>query len=116
MSATRVVARVRIEGRHLQPYGIVHGGVYASVAESVASLGAHLSATARDPEAGAVGLENHTTFLRAAGAGTEVIFEGKPLHAGRRTQVWEVRVTEAGSGRELATSRVRLMVVKAAEF
>jgi acyl-coenzyme A thioesterase PaaI-like protein len=61
-------------------------------------------------------LENHTTFLRAVGVGTEVVFEGVPLHAGRRTQAWEVRITEAGSGREVARSRVRLMVVKAGGF
>lgn len=109
---TRVVARLRIESRHLQGYGIVHGGVYASVAESVASIGAHLSAVQHDPGNGAVGLENHTTFLRAAGEGTEVVFEATPLHGGRRTQAWQVSVRDAASGRELATSRVRLIVVQ----
>ena len=112
MSPTRVRARLVIDERHLQPYGIVHGGVYAAVAESTASIGAALSAQRFDPASGAVGLENHTTFLRAVGAGTEVVIEATPLHAGRRTQAWQVSVREAVSGRELATSRVRLMVVR----
>lgn len=109
---SRVRGRLVITAHHLQPYGIVHGGVYASVAESAASLGAHLSAVARDPAAGAVGLENHTTFLRAVGAGTEVLFEAVPLHAGRRTQAWEVVMRDARDGREVARSQVRLMVVR----
>lgn len=88
-SPARVAGRVVIGRHHLQPYGIVHGGVWASIAESAASIGAHLAATARDPSAGAVGLENHTTFLRAVGEGAEVEFEAKPLFAGRRAQAWE---------------------------
>jgi uncharacterized protein (TIGR00369 family) len=112
MSPTRVRARLVIDERHLQPYGIVHGGVYATVAESAASVGAAMSAATFDPANGAVGLENHTTFLRAVGAGTEVTIEATPLHAGRRTQAWQVSIREASSGRELATSRVRLMVVR----
>lgn len=111
-SAERVTARLRIAPRHLQPYGIVHGGVYCAVAETIASLGAHLSAMSFDPANGAVGLENHTTFLRAATEGTEVVFEATPLHAGRRTQAWQVSIRDAATGRDLATSRVRLMVVK----
>jgi uncharacterized protein (TIGR00369 family) len=111
LSPTRVVARLVIDERHLQPYGIVHGGVYCAVAESAASFGAHLNGMQYDPENGAVGLENHTTFLRAAGAGTEVIFEATPLHAGRRTQAWQVSIRDS-AGRDLAASRVRLMVLR----
>ena len=107
----RVVARLRIAAHHLQPYGIVHGGVYCSVSESVASIGAHLNAVQHDPQNGAVGLENHTTFLRAVGEGTLVTFEATPLHAGRRTQAWQVSIRDE-QGRDVATSRVRLMIVR----
>jgi uncharacterized protein (TIGR00369 family) len=110
-TATRVVARLRIDERHLQPYGIVHGGVYCAVAESVASVGAHLSGLQYDPENGAVGLENHTSFLRAVGAGAEITFEATPLHAGRRTQAWQVSIRDE-RGRDVAASRVRLMVLR----
>jgi uncharacterized protein (TIGR00369 family) len=111
VSATRVVARLTIDARHLQPYGIVHGGVYCSVAESAASFGAHLNGMQHDPENGAVGLENHTTFLRAVGAGSEITFEATPLHAGRRTQAWQVSIRDE-KGRDVAASRVRLMVLR----
>lgn len=115
-TASRVAGRVVVNKAHLQPYGIVHGGVWASIAESAASIGAHLSAISRDPEAGAVGLENHTTFLRAAGEGATVEFEALPVFAGRRTQAWEVVLRDAGSGKEVARSQVRLMVVRPGEF
>jgi 1,4-dihydroxy-2-naphthoyl-CoA hydrolase len=112
VTASRVVGRLVIDERHLQPYGIVHGGVYATIAESAASIGAHLSAVSFDPANGAVGLENHTTFLRAAGAGTEVIVEATPLHAGRRAQAWTVDIRDGATKRQLAVSQVRLMVVQ----
>ena len=110
-TATRVLARLRIDERHLQPYGIVHGGVYCSVAESAASLGAHLNGMQHDPENGAVGLENHTTFLRAVGAGAEITVEATPLHAGRRTQAWQVSLRDE-RGRDVAASRVRLIILR----
>lgn len=110
-SAERVVLRLSVSDRHLQPAGLVHGGVYASLAETAASIGASLSAMTRDPATVAVGVENHTSFLRRAGCGVELVVTATPAHAGRRTQVWEVRIVDAGGGRELARSTVRLMVV-----
>jgi uncharacterized protein (TIGR00369 family) len=112
VSPERVVARLRIGPQHLQPYGVVHGGVYASVAETLASIGAALAAARQEPGSGAVGLENHTTFLRTARAGTEVVAEALPQHAGRRTQSWHVAMRDAAGGRELAVASVRLMVVR----
>lgn len=109
----RVVARLGITEHHVQPYGVIHGGVHAAVAETVASLGAVLSVRVRDPNGGAVGLENHTSFVRAARAGTDVVAEATPIHAGRRTQVWAVVIRAASGtheGDELARSTVRLLV------
>ena len=104
-SADEVVAEVAIGPVHLQPHGIVHGGVYCGLVETVASVGAALSAATRGQTA--VGLENHTTFLRAVRSGT-LRAVARPLTRGRRTQVWEVTVTDAG-GRVAATGRVRLL-------
>jgi len=105
-----------IDDRHLQAYGIVHGGVYASIAETVASVGAALSAMERHPASGAVGLENHTSFLRPGRPGVELIAEALPVHPGRRSQVWSVVMREAGDGgRELARSTVRLFVLDPGE-
>ena len=102
-------ARHAVGERHLQPYGIVHGGVYAAIAEAIASIGAAVSARALDPDLGVVGLDNHTSFLRAARAGTEIAAQAVPRHAGRRTQSWDVTMRDP-DGRELAVSRVRLLV------
>ncbi|MFN2451476.1 MAG: PaaI family thioesterase [Candidatus Dormibacteria bacterium] len=95
---------------HLQPYGVVHGGVYAAIAETLASIGAHTAAAARDPGGGVVGLENHTSFLRVARTGSTITATARPRHAGRRVQLWSV-VMRDERGRELASSTVRLLVV-----
>ena len=114
-SPERVVARVRVDSRHLQPYGIVHGGVYSTLAEMTASIGAALSAMSRDPGGGAVGLENHTTFVRAAREGAVLLGTATPLHAGRRTQAWVVEIRDAETGRLHARSSVRLLTTAPAE-
>src|SRR4051794_39879190 len=84
-----VVAELAIGPQHHQPQGIVHGGVYASLVETVASVGAHLFAMARGGTA--VGLENHTSFLHAARDG-KLTATAKPLTRGRRSHVWQVEV------------------------
>ena len=95
--------------------GLVHGGVFAAIAESACSLGASLSARQRDAEAVCIGLENHTTFLRATRVGAALELEARPRHAGRRTQSWSVVIREKGRDREVAMSTVRLMVVRPGE-
>ena len=112
----RVVATLTVDDRHIQPYGIVHGGVHAAIAETVASLGAALAARRVAPDALAVGLENHTTFLRAARTGAELRAEATPLHAGRTTQAWQVQIHDSRGGRLVARSTVRLLVVRAEQL
>lgn len=110
VSPQRVTAHLDVTEQHLQPYGVVHGGVYCTIAETVASIGAHVAASAREPGLGAVGLENHTSFLRTVGLGARIVAEALPRSAGRRQQHWTV-VMRDGDGRELALSTVRLLVV-----
>lgn len=81
-SGQQVVLKLRIGPRHLQPYGIVHGGVWAALAETAASIGASLNSSKQ-----VVGIENHTSFLRAIAEG-EVTVTADPIHPGRSTQVW----------------------------
>ena len=102
-----VVAELEVAPQHLQPYGIVHGGVHAGLIETVASVGAALAALPRGQAV--VGLENHTSFIRAARAG-RVRARARPVTRGRTTQVWEVAVTDADE-RLLATGQVRLLCV-----
>lgn len=110
VKATRdeVVAEFTVDDRHRQPYGIVHGGVYAGVIESVASAGAALVAMSRGQSA--VGLENHTSFIRAVREGV-LRATGTPLTRGRRTQSWEVTIADE-NGKVAATGRVRLLCLE----
>jgi uncharacterized protein (TIGR00369 family) len=95
--------------------GIVHGGVYAAIAEAIASIGASVNASGRVPGSAVVGLDNHTTFIRATRLGTEIRAEALPRQAGRRTQSWDVSMRDP-EGRELAVSRVRLLVQPLADL
>jgi uncharacterized protein (TIGR00369 family) len=104
----RVEAEIPIAAQHRQPYGIVHGGVYAGIVETLASSGAAIDALARGYTV--VGLDNHTSFLRATREGT-LRAEATPLVRGRRTQLWEGRITD-DEGNLVATGRVRLLCLE----
>jgi 1,4-dihydroxy-2-naphthoyl-CoA hydrolase len=109
LTPDRVVARLEVDpARHVQPYGIVHGGVYCAMAETTASLGAVL-ARGDEPGAGAVGQSNHTDFLRATRAGT-LTAAATPVHVGRQVQLWSVAITD-DAGALVATSKVRMFNV-----
>jgi uncharacterized protein (TIGR00369 family) len=110
VSATRdeVTATLDVQPSLRQPHGIVHGGVYASVIETVASVGAALDA--KDSGKTVVGLENHTSFVRAVREGA-LHARATPITRGRRTQLWEV-VVRNDSGQVAATGRVRLLVLE----
>jgi 1,4-dihydroxy-2-naphthoyl-CoA hydrolase len=99
-------ALVVIDDRHRQPLGVVHGGVYAALAESLAS---HATAAAvTDDGYLALGSSNLTSFLRPNRGGT-VRAEATRLHRGRTTWVWDVRFLDS-EGRLCATSRVTVAV------
>lgn len=102
-SGERVVAVVPVRQELHQPAGMVHGGVYAAVVESSASLGATLWLAG---EGSAVGVANHTDFLRPVRDG-ELRFVATPLHRGRSSQLWQVDVADA-DGRRVAHGRVSL--------
>ena len=111
ITADRVTARLLVGAQHLQPFGVVHGGVYAAIGETVASVGAHHAVQQHDAAMAVVGLENHTSFVRTVGIGATIIAESVPVHAGRRVQLWTVTMRDDATGRTLATSTVRLLVV-----
>ena len=108
-TADEVVAELEIAAHHHQAYGIVHGGVYSGLIETVASVGAALSALPRSQSV--VGLENHSSFLNAMREG-KLRAAARPLMRGRRTQVWEATVTDA-EGRSVASGRVRFLALEA---
>ena len=100
-----VVGELTVTPTHHQPYGIVHGGVMAGVIETLCSVGAAVVATPRNQSV--VGVDNHTSFLKAVREGTLRI-TARPITRGRRTQLWEAEVRDAES-RLVATGRVRLL-------
>lgn len=102
-SPDRVIMSWTVGPKHLQPYGIVHGGVYCAVVEASASIGAALWFGERGK---VVGAANHTNFLRAVRAGT-LTATATPLHRGRSQQLWLVEITDAES-RVAARGEVRL--------
>ena len=92
---------------HHTPWGMVHGGVYASAIESACSIGASLAVH----EAGqfAVGLSNTTDFLRAHREG-RLDVRAVPVHQGRTGQLWQCDITRE-DGKLVAQGRVRLQNV-----
>ena len=104
-SLDEVVAEVPISDKLQQPYGLVHGGVYSAIVETLCSSAGALYNHASGRRT--VGLDNSTTFLRGARGGT-LTGTATPLARGRRTQVWETTITD-DDGRLVAKGRVRLL-------
>jgi 1,4-dihydroxy-2-naphthoyl-CoA hydrolase len=107
VSTTRVTGWIDLGPSHHTPWGIVHGGVYASAVETVASVGATLSAMERSQIA--VGVTNTTHFLRPLSSG-RVTVVAAAIQQGRTQQLWTVDVRDEG-GRLIATGQVRLQNV-----
>jgi uncharacterized protein (TIGR00369 family) len=98
--------RVAVRPEVCQPFGVVHGGVYAAMAEALASYGT-ASAVWEDGSM-VLGMSNNTSFLRPASAG-HVNGRARPIHSGRTTWVWDVEMTD-DEGRRCAVSRVTVAV------
>ena len=90
-SDEEVSAQVRVRAELLQPAGLVHGGVFASIAESIASLATWWAVQADGRSA--QGLSNQTSFLRPILQGT-IHATARRRHRGRTTWVWEVEITD----------------------
>jgi uncharacterized protein (TIGR00369 family) len=109
LSLERVTASVDIGPQHHQPYGIVHGGVWCAIIETLASIGGALHGVAMDRLV--VGVSNATDFLRPHREGT-VDAAGTPIHVGRTQQLWQVEVTRRADGKPVARGQVRLQNVQ----
>ncbi len=102
----RATGRFEVTDRVRQPFGLVHGGAYAALAESVAS---HATAQAVAAEGMvAMGQSNHTSFLRPVTDGT-VHAEARVRHRGQSSWVWEVDFTD-DQGRLCAIARVTMAI------
>jgi uncharacterized protein (TIGR00369 family) len=110
-SDTEVRAQVTVREELKQPAGLVHGGVYAAMAESMASFGTGLTVIERGEMA--MGLSNSTNFLRPI---TEGVVHGLAtrVHRGRTTWVWDVRFSD-DAGHTCAVTRMTIAVRPLAE-
>lgn len=106
-SGERVVARMPVERRVHQPFGVLHGGASVVLAETVASMGAHLHVVERGMTA--VGLEINANHLRAVREGF-VTATATPVHQGRTTQVWQIEILDE-QGQGVCVSRCTLAII-----
>jgi 1,4-dihydroxy-2-naphthoyl-CoA hydrolase len=105
LTGTRVRATLSLNEDHHQPFGRVHGGIYAIAVEGVASAGA--CAAVAEKGMYAVGTNNNTDFLRPVTvAEVEVLAEA--IFQGRTQQLWEVSITRLDDGKLVARGRLRL--------
>ena len=84
-------ARIKVEPRHLQPNGVVHGGVYSSLAETLSS--ASTAQAVRDDGMVAIGQANNATFLRPI-TGGHVNASARPRQRGRSTWTWDIEISD----------------------
>jgi uncharacterized protein (TIGR00369 family) len=106
LGAEAARAKAEVGDEHRQPYGIVHGGVYAALAETVASAATALAV--HDDGKIAMGMSNFVTFMRPISSGT-IHAQATRKHAGSTTWVWEVELSD-DDGRLCASSRVTVAV------
>lgn len=102
-SGDRVVLSLDVDSRHLQPAGVLHGGVHCTLVETAASIGGHLWL---DGKGGVVGVNNNTNFLRPFRGG-RLVAAATPIQRGRTQQLWLVEITDDG-GKLIGRGEVRL--------
>jgi uncharacterized protein (TIGR00369 family) len=89
-SKERVLGKLVVRPDLCTAGGILHGGAYMAFADALGAIGGHLNLP---PGARTTTLESKTNFLGAARVGSEVLGEATPLHVGRRSSVWQTRIT-----------------------
>jgi 1,4-dihydroxy-2-naphthoyl-CoA hydrolase len=102
----RISGSFEVTDRVRQPFGIVHGGAYAALAETLASVATYFAVQANGEIA--VGQNNDTSFLRPVSSGT-VRAEGTRRHRGRTSWIWDVEFRD-DQDRVCALSRVTIAV------
>ncbi len=105
----RVVARMPVGPRVHQPFGVLHGGASVALAETVASTGGWMNVDQEKERV--VGIEINANHLRAKRDGV-VTAVATPVHIGRRTHVWDVRITDE-QDKLVCVSRCTLAIVPA---
>ena len=103
-----LVGEMPVEAKHLQPFGLLHGGVSVVISETLGSLAAFLTL----PEGElVVGLEVNANHLAVVRAGDLLRATCRPIHVGRRTQVWQTEIRRA-DGKLACISRLTCAVIE----
>ena len=101
--------RIPVDHRTTQPFGILHGGASCVLAETLGSVAAWM--TINPDTHRAVGLEINANHIRAVTEGY-VVGVCTPFHIGRRTQVWQIDMSEEATGKRTAISRITMAVIE----
>jgi len=107
VGADYIKATMPVDHRTYQPYGLLHGGASVTLAETLGSVGAHC--TIDHNKQYAVGLDINANHLRSAKSGI-VTGISKPIHIGRKTQVWEIKITNE-EDKLICISRITMSIV-----
>lgn len=102
-----ISAKMPVDHRHHQPYGLLHGGASVTMAETLGSVAAHC--TVLDQNKYTVGLEINANHIKSVKSGY-VYGTTKPIHVGRSTQVWEIKITNEQE-QLICVSRITMSVI-----
>ena len=109
VGADYLEGRMPVDGRTHQPMGLLHGGASVALAETLGSIAASLRLPNRATQA-AVGLEINANHLKGVRNGW-VRGRATPVHVGRSTQVWEIRISHEETGALVCISRITMAVI-----
>ncbi len=112
LAKDRMVARMPVDNRTKQPFGILHGGASVVLAESLASVGARLNID--EKRFTVVGIEINANHLRSVSSGY-VCGVATPIHRGSKTQVWQIEIHEEATKKPICISRCTLAVLPITE-
>lgn len=102
-------ARMPVDQRTTQPFGILHGGASCVLSETLGSVAAWMTI---DPDLyRAVGIEINANHIRAVTEGF-VVGTCSPLHVGKRTQVWQTDIAEESTGKRVCISRLTVAIIE----
>jgi 1,4-dihydroxy-2-naphthoyl-CoA hydrolase len=109
-SPQRVSGTIAADERHHQPWGLIHGGLYAAAIETFATIGAFQAV--KDNGQQVVGVSNTTDYLRPHRTG-RLRVAGAPIHQGRTSQLWQVEIRRPDDDKLVAQGHVRLQNLEA---